>query len=201
MCVYLARVHNYWCDRRTFRPQQTWTSSGLPLRVSTLEPPLNTGAEMSSFWRYFHHWLHRKLSFWQLPLQPVVKISSKWHFRFRASSVAWLHWCIHNGKFPQCLLPDYKLVESESTLKADWALLCNRRENFSIYNACCAEFIRRNIKLHFHFLSCLNVVFAFHTIQRDLMIYSCSWILASPWKASTICRPISQIPVYLSHIP
>ena len=38
---------------------------------------------MSSFWWNFHHWLHWKLSKWQLPVQPVIKISSKWrHFRF-----------------------------------------------------------------------------------------------------------------------
>ena len=40
---------------------------------------------MSSFWQYFHHWLHWKLSCWQLPVQPMMKISSKWrHFRFSA---------------------------------------------------------------------------------------------------------------------
>ena len=39
--------------------------------------------EMSSFWWNFHHWLHWKSSKWQLPVQPVIKISSKWwHFRF-----------------------------------------------------------------------------------------------------------------------
>ena len=38
---------------------------------------------MSSFWWNFHHWLHRKLSKWQLSVPPVTKISSKWrHFRF-----------------------------------------------------------------------------------------------------------------------
>ena len=32
---------------------------------------------------YFHHWLHWKLSFWQLTVQPMVNVSSKWrHFRF-----------------------------------------------------------------------------------------------------------------------
>ena len=42
-----------------------------------------TETKMSSFWRNFHHWLHWKLSFWQLSVQPVMKISSKWrHFRF-----------------------------------------------------------------------------------------------------------------------
>ena len=39
--------------------------------------------EFSSFWWDFHHWLHWKLSYWQLPVQPVMKISSKWHFCFR----------------------------------------------------------------------------------------------------------------------
>ena len=44
-----------------------------------------TETKMSSFWRNFNHWLHWKLSFWQLPVQPVMKISSKWrHFRFSA---------------------------------------------------------------------------------------------------------------------
>ena len=42
-----------------------------------------TETKMSSFWWNFHHWLHWKLSFWQLSVQPVMKISSKWrHFRF-----------------------------------------------------------------------------------------------------------------------
>ena len=42
-----------------------------------------TETETSSFWWNFHHWLHWKLSKWQLPVQPVIKISSKWrHFCF-----------------------------------------------------------------------------------------------------------------------
>ena len=45
----------------------------------------HTETKMSSFWRNFHHWLHWKLSFWQLPVQPVMNISSKWRlFRFSA---------------------------------------------------------------------------------------------------------------------
>ena len=45
--------------------------------------PIETETEMSSFWWNFHHWLHWKLSKWQLSVQPVMKISSKWrHFRF-----------------------------------------------------------------------------------------------------------------------
>ena len=35
-----------------------------------------------SFWRNLRHWLHWKLSKWQLPVQPVTKISSQWrHIR------------------------------------------------------------------------------------------------------------------------
>ena len=46
-----------------------------------------TETKMSSFWWNFHHWLHRKLSKWQLSVQPVTKISSKWwHFRFSVDS-------------------------------------------------------------------------------------------------------------------
>ena len=44
---------------------------------------------MLSFWWNFHHWLHWKLSSWQLPVQPVMKISSKWqHFRFSVDALA-----------------------------------------------------------------------------------------------------------------
>ena len=49
-----------------------------------------TETEMSSFWWNFHHWLHWKLSKWQLPVQPVIKISSKWrHFRFSVQSIGY----------------------------------------------------------------------------------------------------------------
>ena len=53
---------------------------------------------MSSFWRNFNHWLHWKLSFWQLPVQPVMKISSKWrHFRFSVMMcLLWVQVVIYN---------------------------------------------------------------------------------------------------------
>ena len=36
-----------------------------------------------SCWWIFQHWLHWKLSKWQFPVQPVMKISSKWqHFHY-----------------------------------------------------------------------------------------------------------------------
>ena len=50
---------------------------------NTFNTYASTETKMSSFWWNFHHWLHWKLSFWQLSVQPVMKISSKWrHFRF-----------------------------------------------------------------------------------------------------------------------
>ena len=48
---------------------------------------LYTETEMSSFWQNFHQWLYLELSKWQLPVQSVMKISSKWHFRFSVT-----HW-------------------------------------------------------------------------------------------------------------
>ena len=65
----------------------------------------STETEMSSFWRKFHYWLHRKLSKWQLLVQPVMNISPTW----RISIITALHWLltIYNkdielwtGKYP-----------------------------------------------------------------------------------------------------
>ena len=50
---------------------------------TAIKQAMYTEMEMSSFWWNYHHWQHWKLSKWQLPVQPVMKISSKWrHFRF-----------------------------------------------------------------------------------------------------------------------
>ena len=60
---------------------------------------ISTETKMSSLWRNFNHWLHWKLSFWQLPVQPVMKISSKWrHFRFSECR------CVLNHRQFGCLL-------------------------------------------------------------------------------------------------
>ena len=57
-----------------------WVIALTPLRAAG---GFDTETEMSSFWRNFNHWLHRKLPKWQLSVQSVIKISSKWqHFRF-----------------------------------------------------------------------------------------------------------------------
>ena len=49
----------------------------------------STEMEMLSFWWNFYHWQHWKLSKWQLPLLPVIKISSKWR-----------HFCLSVSRFP-----------------------------------------------------------------------------------------------------
>ena len=50
----------------------------------------------------FHLWLHWKLSFWQLSVLPVMKISSKWrHFRFSVTTsltiLSWVFLSYDNG--------------------------------------------------------------------------------------------------------
>ena len=63
--------------------------------VSNHRKLTDTETKMSSFWRNFHHWLHWKLSFWQLSVQPMMKISSKWrHFRFSGIPLCLAMWNI-----------------------------------------------------------------------------------------------------------
>ena len=74
-------------------PQITGDSSVCPsacigYQHNAYSSSTSTETKMSSFWRNFNHWLHWKLSFWQLPVQPVMKISSKWrHFRFSVTGL------------------------------------------------------------------------------------------------------------------
>ena len=58
---------------------------------------MNNEKEMLSFWRNFHHWLHRKLSKWQLSVRPVMKISSKRHFRFGGYASGFVELCFACG--------------------------------------------------------------------------------------------------------
>ena len=50
-----------------------------------------------SFWINFHHCLHRKLSKWQLPVQPVMKIYSKWWHSVSVCKVVFITLLIHQG--------------------------------------------------------------------------------------------------------
>ena len=64
-------------------PQKTTGHDYLSMPWPLTNYVSNTETKMSSFWWNLHHWLHWKLSKWQLSVQPVMKISSKWqHFRF-----------------------------------------------------------------------------------------------------------------------
>ena len=46
--------------------------------------------ERWSCWRICYHWLHWKLSFWQLPVQPVITNASTWRlFRFSIHAHMW----------------------------------------------------------------------------------------------------------------
>ena len=76
-----------------------------------------TETEMSSFWWNFHHWLHWKLSKWQLPVQPVMKISSKWrHFRFSDGASPPI-WCIGKKQWQLCIKAQmFPLIKCISSL-------------------------------------------------------------------------------------
>ena len=86
---------NRWC--RQWHKSWHHENSLVPVSKDTFTPfcvllQSVTETKMSSFWRNFHHWLHWKLSFWQLPVQPVMNISSKWRlFRFSVLRVDFFH--------------------------------------------------------------------------------------------------------------
>ena len=74
---------------------------------------------MSSCWRNFHHLLCWKLVFWQLPVQPVMKISpksSQWRFNERDG--------VSNHQPHQCLLNRLFRCRSQKTSKLRVTGLC-----------------------------------------------------------------------------
>ena len=74
-CIVL--LHN------TVRCQHKLNQSKISWDIHNKHPIVYAEMEMSPFWWNFHHWLHWKLSKWQLPVQPAMKISWKWqHFHF-----------------------------------------------------------------------------------------------------------------------
>ena len=82
--IILVPNHVFLSVRRVWRSgTRRWNLRVKWVAVAWLDRTTDTETEMSSFWWNFHHWLHWKLSKWQLPVQPMMKISSKWwHFRF-----------------------------------------------------------------------------------------------------------------------
>ena len=68
-----ARVmYTFHCTYLRFPPSR---GGNIPVRKG--QTRISTKTKMSSFWWNFYHWLDWKLSFWQLPVQPVMKILSK----------------------------------------------------------------------------------------------------------------------------
>ena len=73
-----------------YRKSQCGNKTMVRLSCTTIRIPILvryhlyiTDTKILSFWRNLHHWLHWKLSKWQLSVQSLMKISSKWqHFRF-----------------------------------------------------------------------------------------------------------------------
>ena len=65
-----------------------------------------TGTDMLLVCRNVCHWLYPKLSFWQLPVQPMTNISSKWrHFGF-GTGFRKLRVCAMFGKFLSLIFHD-----------------------------------------------------------------------------------------------
>ena len=56
---------------------KTWTTRSKHDRIRNFTGHWNGNG---AIWWNVHHWLHWKLSFWQLSVQPMINISSKWHF-------------------------------------------------------------------------------------------------------------------------
>ena len=112
---------------------------------------------MLSFWWNFHHWLHRKLSKLQLPVQPVMKIASKWwHFHFGVM-----------GPFQRCLLA-VKLRALQC-----WPL--NKMHIFeSMVKIFCVKLHRLYLKFHTNYLAhaLKDTIFIQHGILRTLKFQS-----------------------------
>ena len=73
---------------RCFEKKITFMSCSLEYDMMTENTWLraenfNSALKWSSYWCNFHHCLHWKLSKWQLSVQPMIKILSKWlYFHF-----------------------------------------------------------------------------------------------------------------------
>ena len=70
-----------------------WNANVILMKSSSLVARkvviLTTCGGAQSFWWNSHHWLHRKLSKWQLPVQPMMKISSKWPRNGIITNITW----------------------------------------------------------------------------------------------------------------
>ena len=84
------------------RKNELYFAKHIPHFQEQFSVPVSIGTEtkVEPFWRNLPHWLHRQLSKWQLPVQPVTKILSSWrrlHLRVgsyeRAMETIWTRLC------------------------------------------------------------------------------------------------------------
>ena len=74
-------------------------------------------SEMLSFWWNFHHWLHWKLSEWQLRVHPVMIILSKWrHSSFNFVDCLYMYCIKYSHKFFACCSVDGDITSTYSFL-------------------------------------------------------------------------------------
>ena len=170
---------------------------------------LSTETEMSSFWRNFHHWLHRKLSKWQLSVQSVIKISSKWqHFRFSVTHLKSLPYDRQNNAceahisealtshWMGFVVPSCKIKQTENY----WGIIVHARE-YRLNNPgpCITNVIatcRKNFsqwessflwKLRYHWLKFLRRVAKTLVIQGPGR-HQCSDMTSSHYSFTVISR-------------
>ena len=101
----LGHFQTLWYPAKLHKIRCCYYGQFLPKfsQKTTHSSPIYTETKMSSFWQNFNHWLHWKLSFWQLPVQPMMKISSKWrHFRFSDKGEIWSVCCDSKIRFTFC---------------------------------------------------------------------------------------------------
>ena len=137
------------------RDMAQWKRSKCPSECRELGPNNSntTETKMSSFWWNFHHWLHWKLSFWQLSVQPVMKISSKWrHFRFSDRIRGWVY-CVTalHASHVSIYVNNYRYILTVNVFVCATvlkSLLCARAQ---LNNPLRAKFLRSNINMYFQY--------------------------------------------------
>ena len=152
-----------------------------------------TETEMLLFWWNFHRWLHWKLSKWQLrqlPVQPLMKISSKWrHFRFNAEPMLTLRFILRaslpylvvlltgsacNNPFPYVMVISNSCLESfysPSDIKGtnSFAVACSLQSQQSSFGCISSnEMVIMAFWRNFHYLQISSKLwnFCFHEIKR-----------------------------------
>ena len=124
---YIIRQHMtqyIWYHRSRPRDHSGY---GLSQWVEVLS--FNTFTEMKmSFWCNFCHWLHWKLSKWQLSVHPVTKLSSKWrHFHSSVLSLTGgsIHKMIRETTADYIHLINLKLSQNETVSQDRWSIYSN----------------------------------------------------------------------------